>query len=815
MGIPLSGWELPRSLTSFIGRQQELAEVQRLLATERLLTLTGMGGCGKTRLALQAAQALRAEFAGGVWLLEPASLRDEARLPQLAVKTLGIPQAADRTALESLLEFVSSREMLLVLDNCEHLILGCARLASEIMARSPATRLLATSREPLAIPGEVVYPLSGLAYPQAEAQAAGSLQDLYTYDAVNLLVERVRRYLPEFAITMENRGAVLRICRRLDGMPLALELASARCNVLTLEQICARLDDRFSLLVARQAGSLEPRHSTLRAAIDWSYDLLADAEQALLRRLSVFASGCSLASVEAVCTGDRVGAGQVLDLLASLVEKSLLTAQTLGRSEARYFLPETIRQYAYEKLENSGEASEIRDRHLDHTLKTMEESTHKLTGPYQQLWLSWLDGEYGDVRLALGWSLERGRIEAGLRIAVAIYQYWVIRDYAEEGLTWLEWHLQKADEQVSLPVRANALAYAAFLAGFRGNSAAQTAYGLQAAELAEMAGEAGKPALRWALSAQAYGSRAEGDFQKELALDERVILLTRESGDAYQLGLILSLSSFAAMALGEYEKAQAMLEEGMPLLRQAGNPYRMGMALNFYGDLRRCLQDYPGARVAYEESILLLREINALRDQASVLHNLGYTCLHLGEMEKARKLFDESLSLQLSQGNKAGAAECLAGFAALAAASGSLGISARLLAAAVAIGGRRSFIAWAATRMEYELTLDLLRHGLSEQEFQTEGAAGRLMSLERAVALVRSLPLPEGRGMAEGLTPREREIAVLIAQGRSNGEIATTLVVSKRTVEKHIAHIMMKLAVTSRSQIVLWGIEHGLVKVSE
>ncbi len=658
----------------------------------------------------------------------------------------------------------------------------------------------------------MVYPLNGLAYPQAELAGAASLEQLQQYDALQLLSVRVQRYVPEFAFTQENRAAAIRICRRLDGMPLALELASARCSVLTLEQIADRLDDRFSLLASRQEGFLQARHSSLRAAIDWSYELLSAPEQALLRRLSVFAAGCGLASVEAVCTGEGVDEGEILDLLAALADKSLLTAQTLGRSEARYSLLETIRQYAREKLEACGEATRLRERHLEHTLKMMEDAERKLTGPYQQLWLGWLDGEYSEVRAAISWSLESGRIEAGLRIAVAIYQYWVIRDYAEEGLAWLEQLIPNAGDGVPPAVLANALAYAAFLAGFRGNTEVQIKYGRQAAEMAEMAGEAGKPALRWALAAQAYASRAAGDFASEMALDERVIQLTRQSGDAYQLGLILSLGSFAAMALGEYTRAQEMLEESLPLLRQAGNPYRIAMALNFYGDLKRCQGQYHAAQAAYEESISLLREIAAVRDQASVLHNLGYTCLHLGDPESARALFDESLALQMAQANRSGAAESLAGFAALAVENGDFAAGRRLIAAAQAASGERALTAWAATRLEYEHTLRLLQAGLTQQEFEAQGAAGRLLSLEGAAALARGVTLPAKQATSEGLTRREREVVQMVAQGKSNGEIAAALVVSKRTVEKHIAHILDKLGATNRSQMVIWAVENGLVK---
>jgi non-specific serine/threonine protein kinase len=502
-----------------------------------------------------------------------------------------------------------------------------------------------------------------------------------------------------------------------------------------------------------------------------------------------------------------------------LVNKSLVLAQTLQRGEARYSLLEIIRQHAQEKLIASREWPMIRDRHLQSFLRLTEETAQKLTGPYQQLWLNWLELEYDNLRAAISWSLESGRIEAGLRIAIAIYQFWTIRDYVEEGLLWMERLLAQAGDKISPVVRANALAYAAFLAGFRGNTSAQMKYGSEAAALAEAAGDEGKPALKWALSAQAYGARAAGDYQTEFALNERVIQLNRESGDRYQLGLTLSFCSFSAMALGKFDAARAMLDESLFLLREAENPYRIAMVLNFSGDLARCQQKYAEAKVAYEESISLLRQLNAMRDLASVLHNLGHTCLHLGNIERSNSLFRESMSVQQAQGNTPGMAECLIGFAALAVALGLPAAGARLLAAAVEIGGQRIATAWAATRMEYEYNLALVRLGLTEAEFQAEQAAGRALPLEQAVLYAQSLQLKatsagSAQQKPDELTEREREIAALIAQGKSNGEIAHEMVLSKRTVEKHIAHILLKLGVTNRTQIVRWAIETGLVKLT-
>jgi predicted ATPase/DNA-binding NarL/FixJ family response regulator len=833
---------LPTVLTSFIGRKREIAEIRQWLASSRLVTLTGAAGCGKTRLALRVATDAGQKYADGVHSVELAPLTDLRLVSQAVAKAVNVVEQAGRPLMDGLSDALQDKQLLLVLDNCEHVLSACSQLAETLLAATEVS-ILATSREPLGITGERRYPVSPMALPPTDSRA----DDIGQFDAVELFIERARTILPAFELTASNGAEVVRICRHLDGIPLAIELASARINVLSVEQIAARLDHRFQLL-SPAAHVTHSHHDTLRAAIDWSYDLLSTSEQVMLRRLSVFAGGCSLAAVEAVCAGDGLEREQALELLSSLINKSLVVAQTLQRSEARYALLETIRQYGREKLIAAGERSALQDRHLQCFLHLTEETRPKLTGQYQQLWLDWLEDEYDNIRAALIWSLENarlksGHIEAGLRIAIAIYEFWTIRDYAEEALAWMERLLAQADEGISPLVRANALAYATFLAGFRGNSGTQAAYGRKAAALAEALGDEGQPALAWtrageayaqdrpgplpsggsalvwALTAQAYGARAEGDYETEFTIYKKVIQLYREMGEKYFLGVALTTGGFAAMSLGKYEEARAMADEGLPLIRESGNLYRIAMTLNGSGDLARCERNYTRARAAYEESIALLRELDAVRDLASALHNLGHTVLHLGDVERAHELFSESMALQQAQHNTPGVAECLIGFAAMAAVCGLPAAGARLLAAAVAIGGERVATTWAATRLEYEHYLALIRASLTDAEFQAEQTAGSVFSLEQVVEYARNLPLQVAaqttRKKPDDLTLREREVAALIALGRSNSEIADELVLSKRTVEKHIGNILSKLAFTNRVQIVRWAIESGLAKAGE
>ena len=812
---------LPVQLTSFIGREQELAEVERLVSTSRLVTLIGAGGCGKTRLAIQTANDMSHHYPDGIWLVDFVPLREPALVPQHVAQAFGLRSAPDQPLNELLLKYSRSKQMLLILDNCEHLIAPITQLAELLLAMAPGLNVLATSRQPLAVLGEMVYQVQGLTLPTNDQATARDPHTLLKCESIHLFVERAQILSPRFSITPENSLAIIEICRRLDGIPLAVELASARVNVLTAQQIAARLDNRFALLTSGGRTTLASHHHTLRAAIDWSYDFLSAQEQTLLRHLAVFEAGSTFDVARAVCSEDRFSEGHLLDLLSSLVDKSLVTSETIGRAEARYRLLETIREYALEKLEESGEASRLRDRHLDLYLTRAEEIAPKLEGSsYQGLWLNWLDGEQDNLRAALAWSLESGRTEMGLRLAIALIWYWRLRSSSLETRTWLERLLEQSEETVPLAVRASATMYASVAAAGLSDSAGARAHALAAIPLCEAMGEAGKPLLANALVGLARAAQATGDWATAQEVGERATRIFRELGDMPGLVFMLFGQAVGAMALENYEGARTAIEEGLAMAQHVNNPYLLALAINVLGDLERFEGNYERAQVAHEQSLAGLRQIGAARDQAAVLHNLAHAHLHQGDLEQAHKYFCESMSMQQEQDNVQGIAECLIGFGAMASVSGMPVQAARLLAAAVALGGKTVLVQWPAERMEYEYYLSALRTQLNKQELEDAQVQGRMLTVEQAIEYALSLPLvsparaSKVRDEVGDLTEREREIVALIGQGMTNGEIAAQLVLSKRTVEKHVANILSKLELTSRAQIVRWALEHHLTGTS-
>jgi len=845
---------LPVELTSFIGREREITELKRLLGTTRLLTLTGIGGAGKTRLALQVAAELLDVFADGVWLVELAPLSDPGLVPHTVAAALGVREEPGRTVLESLVDFAGPKSLLLMLDNCEHVISASAHLVDTLVRACPSARIMATTREPLGIASELTYRVPPLSLPEPGHQDPFEL--LMRSEAVRLFVERAVFVNPRFTITERNAPAVTQACCRLDGIPLAIELAAARVKVLSVEQIAARLDDRFKLLTGGSRTSL-PRHQTLRAAIDWSHDLLSNKERALLRRAAVFAGGFGLEAAEEICTGHGVVPGEVLDLLAQLVDKSLIMAETLA-SEARYRIQETVRRYGRDRLLESGEQPEFLTRFRDWYLALAERAEPELQGSEQKRWIRQLEAEHDNLREALAFSLEGLSGEQALRLASALWWFWHVRGYLSEGRTWLSKALAGSPGTVAR-ARARALYGAGFLAWRQGEFDQAQALGQESLDVFRALGD--RLGMASAISLLEQVARAQGDYARAAALPEQSLAMFREMGDTWGIATALVILGNAARFQGSYAGAREALEESLELFRNLGDASGTAAALHFLGLVARDQGDYARAdavgreslrlsqelgdtsRIAFslhslglvardqsdhaqaetlfQESLALFREMEDTWGITTALVSLGVTARLRGDDVRAAELLQESLRLRRELGDKAGIAECLEDLAAVAAARRDPQRAARLLGAGEAL--RKSIGAQLppVQKADCERTAAAARKQLGETAFEAARMAGRKTEADKAVEDALALPVPSSAGdtqvHASGrapslLTQREQEVAACIAQGRTNREIAAALVITEGTAANHVQHILNKLGLNSRAQIAAWAVERGLGK---
>jgi predicted ATPase len=640
---------LPQALTSFIGREKEIDAVKERLAGTRLLTLTGSGGTGKTRLALQVAADLVEASPDGVWLVELAALSDPALVTQEVGRALGVRAEPGRSLIETLLDALRARQLLLVLDNCEHLVAACADLAHALLRACPGVRLLATSREALGVPGETVWRVPSLAVPQPPPPP---LEQLTQYEAVRLFIERSVLSQPSFAVTNENAPAVAGICQRLEGIPLAIELAAARVKLLAVEQIMARLDDRFRLLTGGSRTVL-PRQQTLRAAIDWSFDLLTEPERVLLRRLSVFAGRMTLDAAEAICADDAVEACQVLDLLGQLVEKSLLEVEEEG-DQARYHLLETLRQYGAEKLQGSGEEVALRDRHRDWFLGLAEAAEPHLrelltTVEEREEQLKRLQRGHDDLRAALAWSGQREDTEALLRLAGALSRFWAWQNYWEEGRRWLERALQHEGD-VPAAVRAKALSGAGELAWAQGDWAAAAARWQECLALFRELDDPRRVAET--LDSLGYLRLHRDDLASAGTLFEESLAIRRRIDDRQNIAQSLINLGNVALNQGALADARSCYEESLAIWRELGDKGGIARALASLGSVFEWQGDYSTARSRVAEGLAVQRELGDQRGIAGYLCQLGLVLCEQGETAPARSLFEESLTIHRALGDK-------------------------------------------------------------------------------------------------------------------------------------------------------------------
>jgi predicted ATPase/class 3 adenylate cyclase len=682
---------LPAQLSPFIGRHQEAAAVRALLAKARLVTLTGTGGCGKTRLALQIAGELMDDFRDGVWLVELGRLSDGRLVPQAVAQTLGVREQAGRPLDDTLLDDLADRQLLVVLDNCEHLVKACAQLARTLLVGCPGLRILATSRQRLAVAGEAAWLVPSLDVPPAEPSPA--VDDLHRHSSVALFVERAARHRPGFALTKDNARDVASICRSLEGIPLAIELAAARINVLTPGQILERLDDRFRLLTSA-GGGLE-RHETLRTAVDWSYDLLTPDERRVFNRMSVFVGGCTIEAAEAVA--EDTGAQSVLDRLAGLVDKSLVVGD-MRQGTVRYHMLETIRQYATEKLEESGEAGTARRKLLDWCVELVRRAEPELTGPDQTLWFDRIDAEHSNIRASLSWGIDqREAQEAVTRLTGSLWRYWLERGPVREGRLWL----------------GRALAMSA------GISAGDRAKALRAAGTLAM----------W-----------QSDLPAARGYHEESVGISRSMGD--DLGTAASLSHLGIVAWrkGETAEAKRLLQESLEIRRRRGDRPGESTSLGNLGLVMQAEGDFGAARGLLEQSLEIDRELGDRQGIAGSLSYLGELAREAGDLDRAETLHRDGLTRQRELPQRE-APMALEGMAGLAAARARYVRAARLFGAAEAL--RRAIGLPVPPNAEpgYRRDLDVVRAALGEDELERLRSEGREMTLDAAISYALS---PEG-----------------------------------------------------------------------
>ena len=549
---------MPLEISSFVGREKELAEVRRLLKDNRLLTLTGPGGCGKTRLASVAAGELVEGFEDGVWMVEFASLSDPSLVPQAVATVLGVREQPGQPLTETLSRYLRSKKVLMILDNCEHQVEACAKLAEALLRSSPELRVLATSREALGIVGEVAWPVPSLSLP--DLRRLPDIESLPQYESARLFVERTARVNPTFALTEQNATAVAQICYRLDGIPLAIELAAARAKVLSVEEISERLDHRFGLLSAGGRTAM-PRHKTLHATMDWSHELLGLEERTLFRRLSVFAGGFSLEAAEVVCAGEELERDEVLELLSQLVNKSLVVAQEKG-GETRYRLLEMVRQYGREELDGAEEETEVGLRHARFYVELAEEAEPELKGEQQLAWLERLETEHDNLRAAMRWLLGGGELEDAARLGWALWLYWGIRAHFAEGRRSMKQALAvNGGSTMTERAWAKALYVEGMMANYQGDHGSVES--LVEESLALFRKRDDRLGRAYALSNAGFAANGQGQHQRAITLIEESVDLFLEEGEKWGAAIELDFLAVAWRERGDHARAKSVAEPGL------------------------------------------------------------------------------------------------------------------------------------------------------------------------------------------------------------------------------------------------------------
>ena len=747
---------LPAEATSFVGRRRELAELRKKLATARIVSLVGPGGVGKTRLAIRAATDLARGFPAGAWLVELADVRDPGLVANTVIAALDLRDQAATDPVALLLGYLENKELLLVLDNCEHLLDAAALLVTDVTRAAPGVRVVATSREPLSAPGEHVLPVPPLELPSPNATELLNL--LRQNEAVRLFVERSEAASGAFELTQANQRAVVDLCRRLDGLPLAIELAAVRTRVLTVQQILDRLADRFALLTGGGYAAL-PRHQTLETAIDWSHELLTDGERTLLRRLCVFTGRFTLEDVEAVYSSEGEPA---LDLLSSLVDKSLVVKEE-ARGLACYRLHETMREYAGRKLRDAGEKETVQLRCTDYYVSRCQQMA--LEARFQlPSWLAWMDLEIDNIRSILRRCLNDSDSIRGIQLATSLGWFWITRA-TTEGVRWLDELL------ASGPGNPETLGWSYFIRGF----------------LAVLQGDwtAARPAL------------------------ERAMRASRDAGQPIQLANSVAMASIAANMAGDRGTALHLLAEAEVLASELDDiPTRVGVlqarSLNalFEGD-------FETLKLVATEGARLSRQVGDLYALHMMNLNLGGAALFSGDNEESKARYSEALRIAYQIDDRIGQFYLLAALAFHATVEGRAKKAAQLLGASETIRIGAGAVVMPVMSPVITQAEQSAIAALGKARFDVEISSGRRMSRDSAVAIALGepdhatavTPVDAGTGL---LAKRELDVARLVADGLSNKQIGARLFISERTVDSHVRSILNKLGFNSRAQIAAW-----------
>jgi predicted ATPase/class 3 adenylate cyclase/DNA-binding CsgD family transcriptional regulator len=845
---------LPAQPTPLIGREREVAAVQQLLQREevRLLTLTGPGGSGKTRLSLHVAAELRDHFTDGIYFVNLAPISDAELVVPTMVQTLGLKESATRSMVEQLQTFLQEKQLLLLLDNFEQVV-SAACILSDLLARCSHLKLLVTSREVLHLSAEHEFAVPPLSLPDLK-----HLPDLVTlsqYEAVALFIARAQALQSDFQVSNANAPAVAEICARLDGLPLAIELAAARIKLLPPQALLARLGQRLAVLTSGRRDA-PARQQTLRKTIEWSYQLLDAEEQRLFRRLSVFVGGCTLQAIEAVCAAldTQTPAVSVLDGVASLIDKSLLRQTEPEAEEPRFVMLETIREYGREALAAPGEAEVTHQAHAIYYLALAEAAERAWNGPQEAMWFTRLEQEHDNLRAAMNWLLERGEAEMAFRLGTALWWFWYAQEHLHEGWNLLERALARS-EGVAVPLRARALWAAGSLAGSLGHvergevlcqeslalfreigdtqglgdatfhlaHVAFARWDLAAARslfeesLVSLRQTGDKTRVAWALNALALVVLYQGEYARVHPLAEQAIEILRDLGDTAGVAMALMTLAQVVFWQGDLARAQTLAEEVLARASETGITSAQALALALRGEITLAQGEATTARLLIEQSHTLWQEVGNQGMLASTLSLLGKVLAAQGDHTAARTVYEESLLRGLTVVD---ITPTLEGLAVVVAAQGETAWAVRLWAAAAALRDSLGAPLPPVYRADYERAIAGTRVQLGEQAFAAAWAEGRGMTWEQALAARGPVtipretdPTPPAKSPAtypDGLTAREVEVLRLLAQGLTDAQIAEHLIISPRTVNTHLKAIYGKIQVSSRSAATRYALEQHL-----